>query len=482
MIGTHRIHNPIAILDIGSNSVRMVVYHAAHRVPLPLYNEKHMCGLGAQLQESGTLDEEGKQEARLAIARFKLMLERQRISKVHVLATAAIRDASDGESFREEIEGLLGCAIHVIEGKEEARLAALGVISSFARPIGLVADLGGGSMEIAQLDQDHIKQLHSTPLGVLREPDDEDEIDAILKPIAKKIGKQEVLYAVGGSFRAIAKMHMRQTDYPLELLHNYSLSRKAIKRIHKEFSSLPTRHIADLSGIPKRRAGSMKYASLLLHKIMKHFDCDKVVFSVSGIREGFLYDTLDVKQQQEDPLLSSASDLALFAERHGQYAAELYDWASPIFGHMPPQWERLRRAACILSEIAWRIDPNFRGEGLYSRVLQSSLKGMSHRERVMLALALYHRHENKWKQETGPLALIDERERLWAKSVGLSLRVASELTGGAHGHLHHAELRWQKDVLHLELDTQSQPLRTATLAKCLDGLGEALKALSNFTM
>lgn len=477
-----RVTQPIAILDIGSNSVRMVVYHAAHRVPLPLYNEKHMCGLGAQLQETGALDVEGKEEARHAIARFKLMLERQRIQTVHILATAAIRDASDGETFRLEIEAMLGAPVHVIDGKREASLAALGVISSFAKPEGLVADLGGGSMELATLSDNRISSLISTPLGVLRAPEGESEIDAMLEKHTKKLGKHKTLYAVGGSFRALAKMHMRQTDYSLELLHNYSLNKRTIQHIYKQLRALPVDRIADLSGIPKRRANSMAYASLLLVKLMEKCGCERVVFSVSGIREGYLYDLLDAKQQAEDPLLSSAADLALFAERHGEYAAEMFDWATPLFIHMPPAWERLRRAACTLSEIAWRIDPNFRGEGLYHRVLQSSLKGISHRERVMLSLALYHRHENKWKQEKGPLALIDERERLWAKAVGLSLRICSELTGGAHGHLGHAKVHWQKDQLALELDAESNPLRSAALEKSLDGLGDTLKALSNLTI
>ncbi len=464
----------VGIIDIGSNSVRMVVYHAPNRVPLPLYNEKHFCGLGASIAKNGRLDKSGKDEARDALLRFKEMAHRLSITSLDILATAALRDAEDADAFREELETLMELPIHVISGKEEARLAALGVVASFASPHGIVADLGGGSMEVGILDNGQLRDLSSAPIGVLREKQHK-KLKEHLERLPAPSTAFSTLYAVGGSFRAIAKMHMKLNLYPLDLLHGYVMKRKQVKKIAEMLSKMTPHKITKLPGIPKRRATCMAYASHLLLALMDRYGSDRVIFSVSGIREGFLYDSLPNAQKAEDPLLSSAHDLALFCQRHGHYAAELFEWGKPLFGAMPERSERLRHACCILSEIAWQIDPNFRGEWLYNRFVQSSLKGMDHVERVMISLALYHRHESKWKED---LKLLNEEQMLWSKAVGLSLRVASELTGGISGYLPKTKLYWLKNHLTLELDESSQPLLHAKLQKYLDGLGDTLNALS----
>lgn len=215
---------------------------------------------------------------------------------------------------------------------------------------------------------------------------------------------------------------------------------------------------------------------------MRKSKCHYAVFSVTGIREGFLFDRLSKGQQQLDPLTASARDLASLAGRKGSYADELMEWMEPLFGGEPKNKRRLRYALCIVSELAWTIDPNFRAEWAYFRVLQSAVKGLTHRERIMLAMALYHRYQNRWKLNRRETDLLENSDKLWAQCVGIAANLAFNLSGGKHGNLHHARLLVEDFDVRLELDEEAKPLRTETVEKKLDGLGIAFRALSNFDM
>ena len=154
----------------------------------------------------------------------------------------------------------------------------------------------------------------------------------------------------------------------------------------------------------------------------------------------------------------------------------------PLFNNEPILWQRLRLALCMLSELAWSIDPNFRAGWAYHRIIQSSLKGIDHKERLMLATALYHRYQTKWKGERKELVLLDERERLWARCVGLAANLAFQLSGGRAGNLHHARLTWHDGQVKLALDDEASPLRTDAVEKRVEGLGDALRAFANFVI
>ncbi len=480
-----------AVIDIGSNSVRMVVYHAPVRVPLPLYNEKYYCGLGSGLAATGKLSPEGVKKAQAAIARFVVMANRLGVNAMTVLATAAIRDARDGEAFVRMISKKYQIEVQVISGPKEAELAAMGVLGSIHDPVGISADLGGGSIELASLRHDKIAHQSSFELGVLRMADESggdpvvigEMIDAELASLEwLPQVRARMIYAIGGSFRTLAKTHMKQTGYPLPILHEYTLSKRTIDKMVKHLMPMGVKDIGELPGIPAKRAATILPAAMMLQRLMERSGANKVMFSVSGIREGLLYSQLPPKQQKQDPLLASALDLASLAGRQGRYAQELFDWMQPLFKEESDRRKRLRMALCCVSEMAWTIDPNFRGEWAYLRILHSAIKGVDHRERVLLALALYHRHHSKWKQDREELALLDERDRLWARCVGMAANLAFQLSGGKQGNLHHARLTLSGKQVKLALDSEAKPLRTDTVEKKLEGLGETFKALSSFVI
>ena len=481
----------IAIVDIGSNSVRMVVYHALKRVPLPLFNEKYMCALGRGLARTGKLNPQGVKQAELAIARFLVMAKRLQVASLDIIATAAVRDAQNGHAFVSSLEAQHGITITVISGEREAELAAKAVLSSFHEPFGISADLGGGSMELATVERSRIGQVASCHLGSLRMLDTSegkrDKMDAMIRDELKGIAwLKEVapasIYAIGGGFRALAKLHIKKTHYPLDLVHEYVMSKRAVNQMTDRLLSASPAEIAALPGISPKRATTIIPTALVLQKLLAVTNASEVRFSVSGIREGFFYDLLGSRLQKEDALLASASDLAALIGRSGGYAQELYDWMTPLFAREPLGWQRIRLGLCKLSELAWSIDPNFRASWAYQRIIQSSLKGIDHKERLMLGLALYHRYATRWKGDKNEINLLDERERLWARCVGLAANLAFQLSGGRAGNLYHAKLTFHDAHVRLALDAEAGPLRTEAVEKRLEGLGEALRTFTNFAV
>jgi exopolyphosphatase/guanosine-5'-triphosphate,3'-diphosphate pyrophosphatase len=481
----------IAIIDIGSNSVRMVVYHALKRVPLPLFNEKYMCALGRGLARTGKLNPEGVKQAEGAIARFLVMARRLEVASLDIIATAAVRDATNGDAFVRGLEKAHGITITVISGEREAELAAKAVLSSFHEPFGISADLGGGSMELAAVERSTVGDRASCHLGSLRIIDSTDgkreKMEELIKSELKAIpwlknANPPSIYAIGGGFRALAKLHMKKTGYPLDLVHEYAMSRRAVGQLRERLSELSPTDIAALPGISEKRAGTIVPTAMVLHQLMTTTNANEVRFSVSGIREGFFFDLLEERAQREDALLASATDLAALIGRAGTYGRELFEWMSPLFPTEPIAWARIRRALCKLSELAWSIDPNFRAGWAYNRIIQSSLKGIDHKERLMLALALHYRYQARWKGDKSEIKLLDERERQWARCVGMAANLAFQLSGGRGGNLHHASLRFHDGQVRLVLDEEAAPLRTEAVEKRVDGLGDALRAFSNFVM
>ncbi|OYW13609.1 MAG: hypothetical protein B7X02_01800 [Rhodospirillales bacterium 12-54-5] len=481
----------IAIIDIGSNSVRMVVYHALKRVPLPVFNEKYMCALGKGLARSNRLNPDGVREAEAAIARFLVMAQRLQVDSLDILATAAVRDAENGAEFVARLEAMHPIKINVISGEKEAEYAALGVLASVHDPLGISADLGGGSMELAVIERSTIGERASLQLGNLRVLDSTDgklsEMEQTIKRELKQLDwlrhtKPECIYMIGGGFRSLAKLHMRKTRYPLDIVHGYEMSRRSVNQLVEKLLALKPSDIADLPGISAKRAPTLIPTALVLQQLLQITGAPKVAASVSGIREGFFYSLLSERQQHEDALLASAADLAALIGRRGSYATELFEWMAPLFPTEPIAWSRLRRALCKLSELAWTIDANFRAEWAYHRIIQSQLKGLDHKERIMLALSLYHRYQLKWKGDRDELRLLDDRERLWTRCVGLAAGLAFQLSGGRAGNLYHAKLTWHDGQVSLALDEEASPLRTDAVEKRLLGLGEALRAFSNFVI
>lgn len=475
----------LGIIDIGSNSIRLVVYDQLKRAPIAICNEKAVCSLGKGLASSGMLNPEGVVLAREAVRRFLAMARNMDVMELQIIATAAVRDARDGQAFADELEREHHIDVITISGRKEAKLGAYGVLSSIYKPKGITGDLGGGSMEFVLLDDTRILEQVTLPIGPLRLIDeakgDRDKIRRAVEKQLKSVDwikdkKQPNFYAIGGSFRAIAKLYQTQVDYPLRIVHQFGVPCRDFLSFLKQFLLLSDEAIATLPGVASKRVPMLAAAAIVLDELLNYARFEHMVFSASGIREGLLYEKLSPYVREQDALLASAGDLATQNSRSLAYGNELFVWMYPLFISESEELRRLRLAFCLLSEIAWNVHPEYRSPGAFKRILISSLTALSHSERVTLALALYHRHQFKLKEEIAELALLSEKQKLLARVLGTAANLAYQLSGGLSGNLHKTTLVAQKNQVVLTLSPAVEDVMGDTVRKRVEGLNEVFRA------
>lgn len=472
----------IAVIDIGSNSVRLVVYDGLRRTPVARLNEKSMCALARGLGTSGRLNVEGIALAHAAIARFVLLARGMGVETLLAFATAAVRDATDGPDFIRAVEKRHSLTVTTLTGAEEAQLAASGLQSAVQDPHGLVGDLGGGSLELIRLHHGTLQDTATLPIGLLRLNDECGGVRGAMQTRAAAAMEEVTwletrkflrFYAIGGSFRAIAKLHMARVKYPLPNLHQYTLSREELSPLLRDILTMKPSALENLPGMSAKRVAEVTPAATVLDAVLRATQVPEVVFSTHGVREGALYEMLDPEIKREDPLLASAISMAHAGGLCPLYAQDAWQWMRPLRGGTAAFYDRIVRAACSLSEIAAHMHPESRGTWAFHTIIQSPLVGLSHAERVVLALILYHRYHTKWRKDDALLALIAETDRRWARVAGAALHLAYHLTGGAAGVLPRAALALERGRVTLELGDGLQELASDTVKKRLDVLGEA---------
>lgn len=453
---------PIGIVDIGSNSIRLCVYDLAQRVPVPLFNEKAVCGLGQGVGATGRLNPEGVEAALVAVGRYVTLCRAMEVERLDILATAAVRDAADGPDFVREIERRFNVQVKVLSGGQEAKMAAMGVLCGTPDANGIVADLGGGSLELVTV-QDQNFGLHVTmPLGLLRlgEAAGEDKTRAS-QVVDDKLagipwlaeGKGRNLYAVGGAWRSIARICIAQTQHPLTVLDNFSLEAKEALSILELVSSQSRKSLEKIPGISKKRVAGLPMAALILARVIRAIGPSRLVFSIYGMREGQFLKRLSDKLKYEDPLLSVCRHMAALNSRFPEHGDELLAWMAPLFPEESPRERQLRHAACLVSDIFWNEHPDYRAEQAFLRILRLPFMGVGHRHRAAIALAIFSRYQG---DEDAPLVgrtiqLLDEEAFRRARLVGLALRLAHTLSGGAPNLLRQTSLFVEDKYLILEV-------------------------------
>ncbi len=474
----------IGIIDIGSNSIRLVVYDQNKRSPIPIYNEKVLCALGKGLASSGVLNPEGVVMGKEALRRFVAMGRNMQITELHVMATAAIRDAKDGRDFTDWLEKNYNVKADIISGDEEAKLGAFAVCSSIYKPRGITADLGGGSLELVRVDNGEIHGHNSMPLGSLRMLDEsKGDRNKLRKIIDKRFAeinwlddeKTPSIYAIGGSFRALAKMHMVANEYPLQILHEYTVEAKEFLEFVQEIAGLSIEKLEKYPGGAVKRASSLPGAAMVLETLLTTCKAENIVFSASGIREGYVYKKLPIKERDEDGLLFSCREFASRNGRSIEYGKELFDWMLPLLPQESERMKRLRLAFCLLSDIAIHIHPEYRGQWAFQRIIYSAFTSITHEDRVTLALALYHRYQFKIKEDFPQLALISDSDMAWTKLVGTSANLAYHLSGSITGNLQKTKLVIKDKNIALQLEGNMADLMGDSIQKRIDGVNEAYR-------
>ncbi len=431
-----------AVVDLGSNSVRLVVFEGAGRNPVAIFNERAVLRLGRGLQTTGRLNEEGVVAALTVMRRYAAISQAMGCETLEVLATAAVRDASNGAAFVGGLrERMPGVVIRILSGEEEAALSAAGVLCGIPQADGILADIGGGSLEVVRVSQGRAAQAQTLPLGVIRLAD-RAEGDLVR---ARALAEQDLagvpwlfqypgrdLYLVGGAWRALARIHMAQTSYPLAIVHHYTIDRNAARDLTGVIGSANRRMLERMPGAPRRRLDDLPYAAVVLRRLLGAIAPRRVVFSANGIREGWYMARIPAETAGEDPLLAACRDLAERAGRDPQLPPALLEWTAPLFTSDSAEATRLRLAACLLSDVGSHDHPEYRAEQAFLRVLRQSSVALDHHGRAFLAMAVAIRYEaDPASAMLLPVRqLLDEAAAARAQILGHALRLAYTLSAG----------------------------------------------------
>ena len=477
----------VGVVDIGSNSVRLVVFDGAARSPAYFFNEKVMCGLGAGMMETGRLNPEGKDRALAALKRFKLLAEGMNLPPLTVVATAAMREAEDGPAFRETLEAETGLTVWVIDGREEARLSAQGVLLGWPGSYGLVCDIGGSSMELAEIKGGKVGKRATSALGPLKFKDlpggkkaREKHIRKSLKALSSELGDQrDRLFLVGGSWRAIARIDMERRGYPLHVLHEYRMDAAAVRDTVAFVADADLDALRAACGISASRMALVPFAAEVLDQLVQTFDPKDIAVSSYGIREGMLYEQMPQDLRDRDPLIEACRFAEAKDARLPGFGRTLYHFVLPLFPQASAAHQRLIRAACHLHDVSWRAHPDYRAEVCFDYATRANLGGLKHSERIWLGLALLHRYKNK--REGTRFAelydLIGPEDQTSAEVLGKAMRFGAMLWTIDAGR-NPVRLSWNTDakVLTLHIDADLTPLMGEVTQARFRALSQALGA------
>ena len=452
-----------AVVDIGSNSVRMVLYRLEGRAIWTVFNEKVLAGLGRDLPGTGRLSPEGVEMAMTALRRFAAVLEGVRPAYTFVAATAAVREAEDGPAFCDRVAATTGLRVRVLSGEEEAHYAALGVLAGNPRAEGVAADMGGSSLELIRVGQGLAAPGITLPLGPFSLADpagfDAETLRAViferLRGVRSGFAAGE-LHAVGGGWRSLAQLHMNKSDYPLRIVHQYAMSAADARDVARLVAQQSRASLDRLPGVSKRRAETLPYAALVLEGLIDALGLQTIVFSAWGLREGLLYEVLDRDEAPVDPLIAGCAALGARQGISPSLPAALNAWLGDVIAALPEAFgpERdpvLAAAACRLADLGARLHPDHRLELVFDQVLRAPIPGQTHPERVWLACALNARYGGGAATPTPEAAdrLLSDAGRASARALGLAMRLGCDLSGRSPQLLANAALTVKGSILKL---------------------------------
>ncbi len=471
-----------AIIDIGSNSVRLVVYAGPARAPTPVFNEKLMVGLGSGLATSGAIEPKPFRRAIAGLTRFKALTEAMGIADLRCVATAAVRDASNGAEFLADARAI-GLDIMLLSGRDEARASGYGVISAIPDADGIVADLGGGSLELVRVKGGRTAHHSSFPLGVLR-------IGALraghgpkfIKHIVKLLqaagwpgqDKGLPLFMVGGSWRALARYDMILARDPMPVVSGHKMPVTAVPRLARRLKTADLPALSKIDGLASARVATLPDAAALLIPLVRQLQSSRLVVSTSGLREGLLFESLPEAIQRQDPLIAAAEAEGRRFARFAPHGRAIDAWIASLFDLDDAEAARLRLACCLLSDVASTANPDFRAERAAEMALHGQWWGIDLTDRLVMAQTLFIAAGGQGHPFVVPPGQGLEPRLLRASHWGLAIRLAQRLSGGASGAFARSRVDATSTHLRLTLIGDGISLRGEQVEKRLKPLAEAL--------
>jgi exopolyphosphatase/guanosine-5'-triphosphate,3'-diphosphate pyrophosphatase len=448
----------IAVIDVGSNTTRLVLFETTPAGGLrSVYETKEIPRLGQDLGPDHSLAPAAIERGYRAMRRFARQLEMMGEPPVIAVATSAVRDAPNGPEFVRRVRRDANIALRIIPPEEEARLAYLGVAGAWELDRDAIFDLGGGSLQAITTQEGKIDHVESVRLGALRltdrflrhDPPKRHEIDDLRSHVEAELRhvprfqprKDSELFAVGGTMRSVARVSISHRHYPLPQVHGYALSRVEIEELCERFVHLKTDRRRDIEGLSGHRADVIIAGCLVAEELLDRFDLPGITVSGTGIREGIVYDRLQVPLPGPSEILAHRSVTAAarafgFSLPHGDQvcrtAVELFDLLADRYG-----WQREERLALMVA--AWMHDVGSVIEiwrhPVHSAYLlrHAAVFGLSHRQTLLasLAAAMHEGDEppgdwvHQWRPPLRP------RDDTIARGLGLLLFTAETLDGSA---------------------------------------------------
>jgi len=468
-----------AIIDIGSNSIRLVVYGGPARIPATLFNEKIMAGLGRSLDATGAIPQGSIDAALRALRRFKLLADEMGIEQLRIVATAAVRDATNGHELVQRAAEL-GLTVELLSGEEEAEAAALGVLSAIPDADGLVGDLGGGSLELTRVANGRVLDRASFPLGVLRIAGLDGRKGALESLLAEHLARAPwlkqarglPLFLVGGSWRALARIDMALAGYPLPIVHQYAMAPTAAARLARTVAQTSRDQLRLVPSLSGSRVATLGEASAMLAALVRELHLKSLIVSAYGLREGLLFGTLPDDVRAEDPLIAACREEADVQGRFPEHGELLDRWIAPLF---PKNTDaRLRLAACLLGDTGWRANPEFRAERAFETGAHGNWVGIDARGRVLLGQALFTAFGGGAGSLGALATLAGENDVRRAVRWGLAIRLGQRLSGGVAGPLRRSSLRVEGRALCLSLTGDDRGLYGEAVEKRFRQLADAM--------
>ncbi len=493
---------PVAVIDIGSNSVRLVIFEGLTRSPTQLHNESVTCRLGSGVARTGRMQDENVARALDTLRRFRALVSHMGVRSFYPFATAAVRIAANGAEFIGAAEKICGTRIEILSDVREAELTANGILSGFMNADGLAGDIGGRSLELVEIRDRQIRLANPRPVSLslghlyMHEAYGENfnagkiEADRALAEVDwLDLGKDRPFYAIGGEWRAVARLHMVKTGYPLRIYHGYHIDADDAQRFMRDVVKSSGDAIPGIEQISRARRDTIRHAALVMWRVLRRVKPSRIVISAFGVREGLLYTLLEHKERLRDPLIAACEDAAVIGGRSLDYVRELFDWTDNLFaltGHEETAEERrLRRAACLLSDVGWRAHPDYRGEQSLNLSAHWAVAGTDHPGRLFIALANYYRHEGSLKGELSPLfrnllASTPDGERAHerARILGSAMRVAYIVSAGTPGIISRTPLAVDDGRLTLNLPAKFREFDGERVRQRLDQLAAVLNLKS----
>lgn len=449
----------VAVIDIGSNSIRLVVFAGPRRNPALIFNEKVMAGLGSEINETGALAPEGVTRAITALKRFYRLITGWGVDRTICVATAAVRDASNGQEFAREVKKL-GFDVAILSGQQEAEMAASGVLSAIPEADGVVGDLGGGSLELAEVCNAAIADSVSMPIGVLRTQKISDKgQNSLTRHVDKMIGdagwtgrcKGRALYIVGGSWRALARVDMFDQGYPLPVFHNYAIPVERIAPLTKRILDTSRDDLRAIPRLANSRIATLGTAAKLLHAACDVLEPSHIIVSAYGLREGLIYRDMPQDIRAIDPLLDSTRRFGRYQSRFGQDGSALFAWLKPAFPDLTAAEERVLLSACHLADIGWQANPDFRSERALEIALHGNWVGIDAAGRAILAQALFTNFGGGVEAFTADERLCSTQCLARAAAWGLAIRLGQRFGGGHDAMLENSKLQRDDKGLHIAM-------------------------------